>query len=72
MGFEEKLKQMGAKIVYYRILRGYNQKDFAAAIGVSRQFLGKIEKGETPCSLAMLNRLADSLGVKLSDIMEGI
>lgn len=72
MSFDDKLKHIGAKVIYYRILRGYNQKDFAALLGVSRQFLGKIEKGETPCSLSMLNRITEKLQVNLMDIVDGI
>lgn len=72
MGFEDKLKILGAKIVYYRTLRRQNQKNFADSLGISRQYLSKIENGEVPCSLIMLNRIADALGVKLFELLDGI
>ena len=42
MEIREELKKTGAKIIYYRIKR-INQQDLAKEIGVTRQYLSKIE-----------------------------
>lgn len=67
--FEDKLKQIGAKIVYYRKLKGYNQQEFASVIGLTRQFMSKVENGEAACSLNTLYRIAEVLEVDLAELM---
>ena len=39
-------KQIGAKIAYYRTLRGLHQVDLANKIGVSKSVLSRIERGK--------------------------
>lgn len=67
--FEDKLRLIGARIVYYRKLKGYNQQEFAAVIGITRQFLSKVENGESACSLNTLYRIAEVLEVDLAELM---
>ena len=39
-------RKMGAKIRYYRQLKGINQTDFAIKVSISSQYLSKIENGK--------------------------
>ena len=39
-------RKMGAKIRYYRQVKGINQTDFAIKVSISSQYLSKIENGD--------------------------
>lgn len=67
--FEDKLRLIGARIVYFRKLKGYNQQEFAAVIGLTRQFLSKVENGESACSLNTLYRIAEMLEVDVAELL---
>lgn len=67
--FEDLLKMIGARVVYHRKLQGLSQQDFAIEIGLTRQFVSKIENGETACSLNTLYRIAEVLKVDVSDLV---
>jgi len=43
---EELFKIIGAKITYYRRLKGVRQIDLAMETGISEQYLSRIEHGE--------------------------
>lgn len=68
--FEEKLKQIGARIVYYRKMKRMNQQDFASAAGLTRQFLSKVENGDATCSLSTLFHIAEVLNVDMADLVK--
>jgi len=68
--FEEKLKQIGARIVYFRKMKRMNQQDFASAAGLTRQFLSKIENGDAPCSLNTLYHISEVLNVDLAELVK--
>ena len=65
--FEDTLKLIGANIRYYRQLKELNQQTFAESVGLSRQYLSKIEHGEASCSLNTLYRIAEVLEVEFKD-----
>lgn len=44
-------RKMGAKIRYYRQVKGINQTDFAIKVSISSQYLSKIENGKRIPSL---------------------
>jgi len=43
---DEVFKRIGAKITYYRRLKGVRQIDLATETGISEQYLSRIEHGE--------------------------
>lgn len=51
-----------------RTERGISQERLAQLAGMDRTYVSGIERGERNPSLANLLRLADALGVKLSDL----
>ncbi len=54
---------LGAAIKLIRTARGIKQKDLAAALGVSANYISLLEKGEREPSLAALRKIASALGV---------
>ena len=59
---------VGAKVLYYRSLRGLTQEDLARKIHISVGTLSRIERGKynQGVSLAMLFDIADGLNIDMS------
>ena len=51
-----------------RETRGMSQKELAQAVGVSRPFLCDLEKNRRGAKLETLTRIANALGVSVSDL----
>ena len=60
-------RKMGAKIRYYRQLKGINQTDFA----INSQYLSKIENGKRIPSLPVLLSIAEALEVEVAELLDG-
>jgi transcriptional regulator with XRE-family HTH domain len=55
-----------AKIVSdLRKEKGWSQTDLANESGISREIIGKYERGKATSSIDFVNRMADALGVSL-------
>ena len=61
-------KQIGAKIAYYRTLRGMHQVVLAEKIGISSSVLSRIERGKynENVSVSMLLDIAEGLGIDVA------
>ena len=72
--FAVQYKKIGAQIVYYRKLKGVTQEKMASEVGISPQYLSRIENGSYPksVSLSTLMRIADYLGVPISKLLEKV
>lgn len=59
---------VGAKVLYYRSLRGLTQEDLARKIHISVGTLSRIERGKynQGVSLAMLFDIAEGLNIDMS------
>ena len=70
--FAVQYKKIGAQIVYYRKLKGVTQEKMASEVGISPQYLSRIENGSYPksVSLSTLMRIAGYLGVPISKLLE--
>ena len=68
--FAERYKQMGAKIKYYRIIKGLEQMELAEKLGITPQYLSKIERGVAKPSTDLLFLIAEALSVDIGDIMK--
>lgn len=66
------LRQIGAKIAYFRTLVGISQKELAAKINATQSTISKIERGKynDNLSIVMLAEIADALEVDLSLLLE--
>jgi transcriptional regulator with XRE-family HTH domain len=63
------LKILGAVIRQERKQRGLSQEGLAALSGLSRAFVGEIERGEVNVSFSTLTALADGLNVPLAMVV---
>lgn len=63
------LKTLGAVIRQERKQRGLSQEGLAALSGLSRAFVGEIERGEVNVSFSTLTALAEGLNVPLATVM---
>lgn len=58
------------KIKSIRVLKGIKQKDVASALGITSQYLSKIENKEVDLKVSMLKRIAKVLDVDLKELLE--
>ena len=67
-------KMVGARIVYYRKISGMTQEYLAELVGISPQYLSKIENGNynKNISLSVLIGIAEKLNVKIAQLVQDI
>lgn len=69
--FKEEFKIIGARILYYRKLRGMTQEFLATEVGISPSYLCRIEGGKYQgIPLATLLSIAEKLGVNIIKLLE--
>ena len=70
--FAMRYKQIGAKIVYYRMLKSMTQEQLAEKAGISASYLSKIEHGKYAKSLPFTTLLliAQALDVDVCEIIK--
>lgn len=61
-------KKLGAYIRDARKAKGFSQESFAYKLGLHRTYVGAVERGEKNITIKNLEKLADCLDVKISDI----
>ena len=66
---EGKRKMMGARIIFFRNLKGYNQQELSMLIGVTRQYLSRLEHGRCSCSMETMYRIAEVLEVDPAELV---
>ena len=71
--FATQYKMIGARIVYYR-KRGMTQEYLAEIVGISPQYLSKIENGHysKSVSFSVLMRIAEKLNIKIEKLVHDI
>ncbi len=62
----------GERVRALRTARGIAQADLAATIGVSKSYLSHIEAGRRPVTSAMLEKIAQALGVDVEQLESGM
>jgi transcriptional regulator with XRE-family HTH domain len=65
-------KKFGEKIRELRKEKGYSQEKFAYKIQLHRTYIGAVERGEKNITLKNLEKIAESLDVKISAIFSSI
>lgn len=53
-----------------RLAKGVSQESLADLAGLHRTYVGAVERGERNITLINANRIAEALGVKLSDCLK--
>ena len=66
------LQRFGDRVRELRSEQGYSQESFADEVGVDRTYIGGIERGERNLALRNIDKIADTLGISLSDLMDGL
>ena len=60
-------EKVGKTIIKLRKEKGMSQETFAYESGIDRRYMSDIENGKRNISLDILERVADKLGIKLSE-----
>ena len=68
--FTAKYVQIGAKIRYYRTIRMLEQIALADRLGITSQYLSKIERGTAKPSTDLLFLIAQELNVDITKLMK--
>lgn len=67
---EKYFRRLGAKIKQLREEKGIDQKSFAFDCEIGRTQLYMIEKGRTNPRLLTLMKIADGLGISVSELLQ--
>jgi transcriptional regulator with XRE-family HTH domain len=62
-------KQMGRRLAKLRKTRGLTQYALAKEANVSREYVRKLEAGQSDPTVGMLTKLARALGVRVEDLL---
>lgn len=62
-------RQLGATVKELRLKRKLTQDVFAERSGLHRAHVGEIERGESNVTLQTLKIIADTLGVRIVDLV---
>ncbi len=62
-------KAIGAKILYYRRLKGWTQKELSDASGVSRSRISDIECGKGPYNIETILLIVQALKIEYQLLM---
>ena len=63
------LRNLGRRIQELRKSRGWSQERFADICGVHRTYMGHLERGEKNVSFHTLLKLAEALGISVSELV---
>ena len=69
---EDILLRFGRRVRELRSESGYSQEGFAYACGLDRSYVGGVERGERNLALRNIEIIADTLGLSISELMEGV
>lgn len=63
--------QLGANLRAIRLERGLSQEAMGQELGIDRTYVGALERGERNPSLRVVQDLADGLGVRAIELLDG-
>ena len=61
-------QQFGERLKHLRGEKGLSQEKFALSIGMDRTYYASVENGKRNVSLINIKKIADGLGVTLSEL----
>lgn len=65
-------EQLGQRIKGLRNATGLSQERFALQIGMDRTYFASVETGRRNISICNIKKIADGLGVSLSDLFKDL
>ncbi len=63
---------LGLRIKELRNITGLSQEKFALKIGMDRTYFASVEAGKRNVAIINIKKIADGLGVSLSELFEGL
>jgi transcriptional regulator with XRE-family HTH domain len=64
------LQKFGSRIKQFRSIKGITQEKLAELSGLSRQYIGDVERGVRNISLVNIQKIANALEIKLSKLLD--
>ena len=68
-GDKSKLKELGNKVRILRTSLGLTQTEFSTKVGVNKNYIGMLERGERNPSYLMLVKISNNLPIPLKDLI---
>lgn len=65
-------KSFGQKVQQLRKEKGLSQEKFALSINMDRTYFASVEAGKRNISIKNIQKIADGLGVSLSELFESL
>ena len=65
-------KDLGNRIRELRNVSGLSQEKFALSIGMDRTYFASVETGKRNISINNIKKIADGLGISLSELFKGL
>jgi transcriptional regulator with XRE-family HTH domain len=65
-------KRIGDRIRALRLKKGWSQDVFADRSGLNRAHVGEIERGESNVTIQTLKIIADTLDVRIVELVKGL
>jgi len=65
-------RQLGTNVRRLRLDQGWTQDVLSDRSGLHRAHIGEIERGQTNVTLQTLKTLADTLKVRVTDLLKGL
>jgi transcriptional regulator with XRE-family HTH domain len=65
-------KRIGGTVRALRLKRDWSQDVFADRSGLNRAHVGEIERGESNVTIQTLKIIADTLGVRIVELVKGL
>jgi transcriptional regulator with XRE-family HTH domain len=62
-------KKLGRAVQRLRKAKGFSQESFADHVGVHRTYMGAVERGEKNISLSSIEKIADALELRASELL---
>ena len=66
---KELLKQLGRNIKAERVRKGYTQEFFAEKLGVTREYVSRIERGQENMSILKILNLSNCLETEITNLL---
>jgi transcriptional regulator with XRE-family HTH domain len=66
------MKSLGERIKVLRSETGLSQEKFALRIGMDRTYFASVEAGRRNISICNIKKIADGLGVSLSELFKDL
>lgn len=67
---DDRLLQLGQKILYERLKRKFSQEDLEEKSSVSRRTISEIERGNADIRYTNLYQIAEAFGLKISELLD--